>query len=140
MTFRPEIRAVSNFFTWEVGEHCNNSCCIVVPVSSCSEFVSEFIDSGIAEQLVVSGCKFFVLTGSESAQGHDLLDEVLERLGAEEVLTTHHEDDESVEDIAALIDTMSRAKTINEVVVVLDGSRRHKILITELEELVATNE
>ena len=139
MTVYPELNSVADVAGLNVAER-KTPCCIVIPVSNCGEFESNVIDSGIAKQLVVSGCRMFVLTGVDSELAHDILDEVLVQLDAESVLTTYHEDDEPVEDVAALVDTMAKANGIKEIIVVLDDSGVHRTMTKELELLFSTGQ
>lgn len=97
---------------------------VVLSVRSAGELNQLFLASGLAVSLAENGVELFALVGAESEQAHDALDWVIEEIGAEDVITTWHDQDDP-DDIASFVVSSSRASGLTRIVVALDESTEY---------------
>ncbi len=94
---------------------------VILWVESADDFERRLLATGLAVRLAESGAELFAVVGKESEQAHDALDWVLEEAGAEDVITTWHDQDHPG-DVASLFVASARASGLTLVVAALDGS------------------
>lgn len=94
---------------------------VILSVENVDEIKERFLATGLAVRLAENGVQLFALVGKESEQAHDALDWVLEEVGAEDVMTSWHDEDDP-EDVASFVVASSRASGLTRIVAALDES------------------
>ncbi len=94
---------------------------VILSVKSVDEIERRLLATGLAVRLAESGVELFALVGKESEQAHDALDWVLEEVGAEDVMTSWHDQDDP-DDVASFVVASSRASGLTRIVAALDES------------------
>lgn len=94
---------------------------VILSVKSVDEIERRLLVTGLAVKLAKNGVELFALVGEESEQAHDALDWVLEEVGADDVMTTWHDQDDPA-DVASFVVASSRAGGLTRIVAVLDES------------------
>jgi len=94
---------------------------LVLVVESAEVFDERVLHSGLAVRLVQAGAELFALVGKESEQAHDALDWVVEGAGAEDVITSWHDEDDP-EDVANFVVASCRASGLVRVVAAVNES------------------
>jgi len=103
---------------------------LVFVVENAEDFDERVLRSGLAARLVQGGVELFALVGKESEQAHDALDWVVEDAGAEDVITSWHDEDDP-EDVASFVAASSHASGLARVVAVVDKATRSGMRLRE---------
>jgi hypothetical protein len=108
---------------------------VVLSLGGVDEFTRVLLSTGLVARLVESGVELFAIAGYESEQAHDALDWALDEMGADEVVTSWHDQDDP-DDTASFVVASAQASGLTRLVVVLDestasGVRLRNAILTE---------